>query len=162
MWNLKNLFNTKDLLLPVSKAQKEILELLITNKGDFDQWSSAHAHAKIKFQFYYPAAIDFFYDEFKLFNAYFKKNPKGEIVLSEFKMSEVNYDNIRCTSWHPFEEVILDFLTSMEESKKIALFEKRKALLEYQSLCNKNAETTAQQSEFAKALTAMQILKPTQ
>jgi hypothetical protein len=162
MLNLKNLFNIKALALPVSKAQKELLELLIINKGDFDQWSGSQSNSKIKFQFFYPAAIDFYFDEFKLYNAYFRKTSKGDIELHEFKMSEVNYDTIRCTSWHPFEEVIIDFLTSLEENKKIALFEKRKTLLEYQALCSRNADAKAPQSDFAKAISSLQILKPTQ
>lgn len=163
MMNLKNLFRPKALTLNLSKGQKELLELLIVNKSDFDQWNSKTGQAKIRFQFYYPTAIDFYYDEFKLFNAYFKKTAKEEILLNEFKMSEVNYDTIRCTSWHPFEEVIIEFLTSLEENKKIALFEKRKTLLEYQSLCLKNAEPKTAAADYAKAVAStLHTLKPTQ
>ncbi len=160
---LKNLFKTKDLTLPVSKAQKELLELLLINKADFDGWSSQQAFKKIRLHFYYPTAIDFFYDEFKLFNAYFKKNRKEEIELQEMKMTETNYDSIRCKSWAPFEEVIIDFLTSLEESKKIALFEKRKTLFEYQSLCTKKTTSSNHEAEYSKAVTSpLQLIKPTQ
>lgn len=163
MFSLKNLFRPKALTLAVSKTQKELLELLIVNKTDFEEWSSKQSASKIKFQFFYPTAISFFYDEFKLFNAYFKKNAKGEVALQEFKMSETNYDTIRCSSWHPFEEVIIEFLTSLEESKKVALFEKRKTLFEYQSLCSKNSEAKFQNSEFmSSAVSSLQALKPTQ
>ncbi|HEU4902727.1 MAG TPA: hypothetical protein VFT06_08035 [Flavisolibacter sp.] len=161
MLNLKNLFHIKALTLPISKAQKELLELLLINKIDFEEWNSKQSHAKIRFQFFYPAAIDFYYDEFKLFNAYFRKNVKDEIILYEFKMSETNYDTIRCTSWTPFEMVIIDFLTSLEEDKKIALFEKRKTLLEYQSLCAKNTEQKDPATDYGKAVSSpLSFLKP--
>lgn len=162
MFSLKALFNTKALTIAVSKTQRELLELLILNKADFEEWSGKQTTSKIKFQFFYPTAITFYYDEFKLFNAYFKKNAKGEVMLQEFKMSETNYDTIRCTSWNPFEEVIIDFLTSLEENKKIALFEKRKTLFEYQSLCSKNSEAKFQENEFARTAASLQVLKPTQ
>lgn len=163
MFSLKNLFKPKALTLTVSKTQKELLELLISNKTDFEEWSSGQPASKIKFQFFYPTAISFFYDEFKLFIAYFKKNVKGEVALQEFKMSETNYDTIRSNSWNPFEERIIEFLTSLEESKKIALFEKRKALFEYQSLCSKNTEAKFGDNEFASpAASPLQALKPTQ
>lgn len=164
MISLKNLFRQKDLGLPVTKAQKELLELLLINKVEFENWYAKQAAIKIRFQFYYPTAIDFFYDEFKLFTAYFKKNRKDEIELMEMKMTETNYDTIRCKSWAPFEEVMIDFLTSLEESKKIALFEKRKTLIEYQSLCTKNAGASTQDAAYVKevATSPFQVLKPTQ
>jgi hypothetical protein len=161
MRSLKNIFKTKALTLVITKGQKELLELLMINKPEFDQWSKKQGSSKIKFQFFYPAAIDFYYDEFKLFTAYYKKGPKGEPLCSEFKMSETNYDTISCTSWTPFEEVIIDFLTSLEENKKIALFEKRKTLMEYQSLCTKNADANSPEKAYAKA-SALSLLKPTQ
>lgn len=161
MLNLKNLFRTKILELQVSKAQKELLELLLLNKDDFEHWNLAQPSSKIRFQFFYPSAIDFYYDEFKLFNAFFRKDPKGEIGLFEFKMSEVNYDSIRCSSWVPFETVIIDFLTSLEENKKIALFEKRKTLLEYQSLCTPTSDGKTMTGDYSKVVPpALQILKP--
>lgn len=162
--NLKNFFKTKDLSLSTTKSQKEVLELLLINKVDFDDWAARHAIPKIRFQFYYPTAVDFFYDEFKLFTAFYKKNRKEEIELLEIKMTETNYDTIRCRSWMPFEEVMIDFLTSLEESKKIALFEKRKTLFEYQSLCAKNTGQANVDNEYSKAVSnsPLQALKPTQ
>ncbi|MDQ3278449.1 MAG: hypothetical protein M3Q06_08985 [Bacteroidota bacterium] len=157
---LKRLFNPKDLTLSVSKAQKELLDLLMINKVDFDTWNAGQASGKIRFHFFYPTAIDFFYDEFKLFTAFFKRSKKDEIELVELKMTETNYDTIRCNSWAPFEEVIINFLTSMEESKKIALFEKRKTLLEYQSLCTSKTTTENLGEDYANAL-SIRKLKPT-
>jgi hypothetical protein len=64
----------------------------------------------------------------------------------------------------PFEEVVLHFLTSLEESKKIALFEKRKTLFEYQSLCAKTNSSKSGESVYQNAVSAspLQLLKPTQ
>src|SRR5690349_20037472 len=137
---LKNFFTRKALTLAITRGQKELLELLMVNKPDCDDWSKKQTESKIRVQFFYPAAIDFYFDQFKLFTDYYKKGPKGEFICDEFKISETNYDTIRCTSWAPFEEVIIDFLTSLEDNKKIALFEKHKTLMEYQSLCAKSAD----------------------
>ena len=164
MQNLKNLFKPRKVLLTLSKSQKELLELLMMNKADYDGWAEKITSSKIRPQFFYPSAIDFYFDEFKLFTAFFKKNRKGEIELQEMKMTETNYDSIRCYSWMPFEEAVLEFLTSLEENKKIALFEKRKTLFEYQSLCAKNEGVHKQEAEYAKAVSAspLQVWKPTQ
>lgn len=162
--SLKNFLYPKVLSLNVSRAQKEMLELLMVNKGDYEKWADQKTAAKIRMQFFYPTAIDFYFDSFKLFTAFYKKNRKGEIELQEMKMSETNYDSIRCTSWAPFQEVVIDFLTSMEESKKIDLFEKRKTLFEYQSLCTKTGSNGSAENDYAKAVSAspLQLLKPTQ
>ncbi len=162
--SLKNFLYPKILSLTVSKGQKEMLELLMVNKGDYEKWTTQQAAGKIRMQFFYPTAIDFYFDSFKLFTAFFKKSRKGEIELQEMKMSETNYDSIRCTSWAPFEEVVIDFLTSMEETKKIDLFEKRKTLFEYQSLCAKTGNNVSAENDYAKAVSAspLQILKPMQ
>ncbi|HYO21833.1 MAG TPA: hypothetical protein VER36_05470 [Flavisolibacter sp.] len=138
---LKTFVKRKAFSLTVSKGQKELLEFFISNRVDFDQWLAGHPLQKMRFQFYYPNAIDFYYSEFKLFTAYFKKNRREEIELSELKMSETNFDSIRCASWAPFEEVMMEFVSSLEESKKTALFEKRKTLYEYEGLCNKKPAT---------------------
>lgn len=158
---LKRLLYPKDLTLSVSKAQKELLDLLMINKTSFDDWVSGQSAAKVRFHFFYPTAIDFYYDEFKLFTAFFRKSKKDEIELLELKMTETNYDSIRCQSWAPFEEVMIDFLTSLEENKKIALFEKRKTLLEYQALCTRNAGASNPIEEYTTAI-PIQKLKPTQ
>lgn len=161
MFSIRNIFKTKALTLPVTKTQRELLELLLANKSGFDEWSQKHNPAKIRFQFFYPAAIDFYYESFKLFTAYFKRGPKDEHLLQEFKMSETNFDTIRCTSWSPFAEVIIEFLTSLEEDKKIALFEKRKVLFEYQSLCARNNESLSPEQAYSKASeVSLPFLKP--
>lgn len=163
MFGLKNLFKAKAQVLPFTKTQKELLELLLTNKAEFDLWSKGKSGDKIRFQFYYPTAIDFYYDDFKLFTAYFKKGVHDDLSLQELKMSEVNYETIRCTSWAPFEEVIIDFLTSLDENKKLALFEQRKVLFEYQSLCIKKNEASGTEQAYAKtAGTPLSFLRPTQ
>lgn len=164
MRSLKNIFKIKALTLVITKGQRELLELLMVNKPDFEEWSKKQAPSKIRFHFFYPAAIDFYYDEFKLFTVYYKKDLKGDISCSEFKMSETNYDTISCANWTPFEEVMIDFLTSLEENKKIALFEKHKTLLEYQSLCIKNSDAAVPEKAYIKASdrSALSFLKPTQ
>lgn len=143
---LKRFFKTKAFALTVSKAEKELLELFIINKTEFDSWMKNHPQLKFRFQFYYPNAIDFYYSDFKLFTAYFKKGKHDHLTLAELKMTETNFDSIRCANWRPFEEVILEFVTTLQESKKVALFEKRKLLYEYESLCSKqpNSDGMAQ------------------
>jgi hypothetical protein len=162
LFSLKNLIQPKKLRLTVTKTQRELLELLMINKNDFDGWAAQQAPQKVRFQFYFPTAIDFFYDEFKLFTTYFKKNSKEEIELVEIKMTETNFDTIRCNSWAPFEQYIFDFLHTLEESKKIALFEKRKTLFEYQSLCANNTSLPNTESEYSSTLPAspLTMLKP--
>ena len=44
---------------------------------------------------------------------------------------------------------MMNFLTSLQESKKIALFEKRKLLFEYESLCSKKPATNESEKEYA-------------
>lgn len=138
----------KSFSLSLKKEQKELLECFIQNKPDFENWVLLHPQQKIRFQFYYPTAIDFYYSDFKLFTAYFIKTGHDNIELTELKISEANFDSIRCFSWSPFEEVIMDFLTSLHESKKIALFEKRKLLFEYESLCTKKTAVPDESKEY--------------
>lgn len=151
MNRLKRFFKTKAFALTTSKAEKELLELFITSKQEYDNWLSSRSESKIRFQFYYPNAIDFYYSDFKLFTAYFKKGRK-HLELMELKMTETNFDSIRCANWRPFEEVILEFITSQQENKKIALFEKRKMLYEYETLCVKQPETENAQKEYGNAV----------
>ena len=152
---LKKLLKRKTLILSINKHQKELLEIFILNKADFEAWVVLHPLQKIRFQFYYPTAIDFYYSDFKLFTAYFKKTGFDNIELTEVKISEANFDSIRCYSWNPFEEVIIDFLTSLEESKKIALFEKRKLLFEYESLCTQKTGEQEDSKEYLGALSSL-------
>ncbi len=160
---LKKLLKRKAFALTISKAQKDLLEFFITNKPEFDKWVATQQQSKVKFQFYYPVAIDFYFDEYKLFTAYFKKGALDRIELLELKMSETNFDSIRCANWYPFEEVILEFLTTLEESKKIALFEKRKTLYEYEKLCAKKPAENDPAKDYLNAISAspLQGLKPT-
>lgn len=152
---IKKFFRTKAFALTVSKAQKELLEFFISNKTDFDSWVATNPQPKARFQFYYPTAIDFFYSDFKLFTAYFKKGRKEGVELMELKMTETNFDTIRCANWRPFEEVILDFLTNLEENKKIALFEKRKVLYEYENICAKKPQAEIQTPEYANGVSSL-------
>ena len=134
---LKLFYKKQAFRLTVSKAQEEVLEFFLANKTEFEKWILLHPHPKVRFQFFYPTAIDFYFSDFKLFTAYFKKGRKGDLELTELKMSEMNFDTIRCASWQPFEEIIIDFLNSLQENKKITLLEQRKMLYEYANLCAK-------------------------
>ena len=150
MINLKKFFKPNPYLLTVSKAEKELLECFLDNKPAFDQWLPLNENRRIRFQFYYPTAVDFYFDNFKLFTAYFKKGPVDGPDLHELKMSEANYSSICTTNWQPFEEVILDFLNTLEESNKVILFRKTKSLHEYAALCNEAAPIEkAQQGKLA-------------
>jgi hypothetical protein len=151
----KIFFKRKTFSLSLKKEQKELLECFIQNKPDFENWVLLHPIQKIRFQFYYPTAIDFYYSDFKLFTAYFKKTDHDNIELTELKISEANFDSIRCFSWSPFEEVMMDFLTSLQESKKIALFEKRKLLFEYEKLCSKKAATQEEAKQYLGTVSSL-------
>ena len=154
--NLLKLFSKrKAFTLSVTKPQKELLEVFLLNKPEFEDWLVTHPQSKTRFQFFYPNAIDFYYSDFKLFTAYFKKSKLDEIELEEMKMTEANFHSIRSTSWAPFEEVMIEFLTALEETKKIALFEKRKLLFEYESLCIKNTSTEENPKEFLSSITTL-------
>ena len=152
---LQTFFKRKTLSLSLKKEQKELLECFILNKPEFENWVLLHPQQKIRFQFYYPTAVDFYYSDFKLFTAYFKKTDPDNIELAELKMTEANFDSIRCFSWMPFEEVMMNFLTSLQESKKIALFEKRKLLFEYESLCSKKPATNESEKEYSGMATSL-------
>ena len=136
MINLKRFFQPSSCRLTVTKAEKEILELFVLNKKEFDQWVLLHPQTRIRFQFYFPTAVDFYFDGFRLFTAYFKRGTMDTLQLSEFKMSQDNHSSIRTTNWKPFEDVMLSFLTNLAESNKSALLQKTKALHEYASICN--------------------------
>ena len=157
---LKRLFGRKQLAFSVTKAQKELLEFFITNKTEFDTWLTGLPEAKIRFQFFYPTAIDFHYGGFRLFTAYFKKNQQGGIELSELKMTETNFDTIRNSNWKPFETVMLEFITGLEEGKKTALFEKRRELAEYELLCAKSTGTEeGRPQDYLNATGQLQVAK---
>ena len=141
MINFKRFFSANKRAIVVSKAQKEILECFLINKAAFDHWFSLQPETKIRFKFYYPTAIDFFFDDCKLFTAYFKKNAQDGIELQELKMSEENRRSISSSVWKPFEEVMLQFLTNLDENQKVDLFQKRRALYEYADICKSSPAT---------------------
>jgi hypothetical protein len=135
MKNFLKLFRKPTNVIAIKKAEKELLEYFIANKPAFDQWYIENQHPKIRFRFYFPTAIDFYFEEFKLFTAYFKKSSRDLLELQELKMSEANQTSIRTTDWRPFEEVILHFLTMLEENNKASWLHKRKSLYEYAAIC---------------------------
>ena len=140
MIKLKKLFTSNAYRLPVSKVEKEVLECFFDNKAEFERWLPFHKNRRIRFQFYYPTAVDFYFDDFKLFTAFFKRNACGVPELHELKMTEANYSTIRSANWQPFEEVIVGFLQTLEENNKLVLFRKTKSLHEYVALCNETPE----------------------
>ena len=145
----------KTLILNTTKAQRELLQCFVLHKAEFESWLLLQPSSKISFRFYYPTAIDFFFGDYKLFTAYFRKTPQHTVELTEIKISEANFESVRCFSWSPFEETILKFLTTMEEGKKVELFEKRKILFEYENLCSKKTATQDAQSEYAVPLSSI-------
>jgi hypothetical protein len=142
MFSFKKFFHSNKRTVPVGKAQKEILECFISNKPAFDHWHPSQPATKISFKFYYPTAVDFYFDDIKLFTAYFKKNLLDQLELQELKMSEDNFRTIGNTVWKPFEEVMLQFLNNLDETQKLALFQKRKALYEYAEICKGTGATS--------------------
>jgi hypothetical protein len=151
MISLKKIFQSKTRSITVSKAQKEILECFLSNKASFEHWFCFQAETKITFKFYYPTAVDFYFDDIKLFTAYFKKNHLDQVELQELKMSAENHRSISSTVWKPFEEVMLQFLNYLHENEKVLLFQKRKSLYEYADLCKGNTSTpTPEQYPFLK------------
>ena len=137
MMNLFQLFRRKAYIIPVKKTEKELLECFMANKAAFDQWLALHPHPQIRFRFYFPTAIDFYFDEFKLFTVYFKRGANNQPEFQEFKMSEANHTSLCSSDWRPFEEVIFHFLATLEESNKASLFRKKKSLYEYAAICEK-------------------------
>ena len=154
MINLKKFFRSNPYILPVSKTEKEVLEYFLANKKEFEQWLLKNPQPRIRFQFYFPTAVDFFFDEFKLFTAYFKRSPSGMQELAELKMSGDNYASIRSVSWKPFEEVMFSFLSTLEESNKMTLFSKTKALHEYVSICQEKPVENSRQSSYSQNIKA--------
>jgi hypothetical protein len=147
MINIKKLFQSNSRSIAVSKAQKEILECFLTNKNSFEHWFCFQPETKIKFKFYYPTAVDCYFDDIKLFTAYFKKNHLDQVELQEFKISEDNYRSICSPIWKPFEEVMLQFLHYLNENEKVNLFQKQKSLFEYADIC-KGAKSTPTSEEY--------------
>lgn len=137
--NLRKFFQPNPCLLSVTKTEKELLESFLANKADYEHWLLLHPQPKMAFRFYYPSAIDFYYDGTKLFTAYFKKDVFNEPELSELKMSKENYASIRSANWKPFGDVMLNFLHTLEETNKFIYLQQTKSLHEYVSLCKEVA-----------------------
>lgn len=152
---LQTIMRKKTLVLTTTKAQRELLECFVLHKAEFENWLLIQPSSKISFRFYYPTAIDFFYGNYKLFTAYFRKNQHDGIELTELKISDANFDSIRCESWTPFEEMMLKFLTTLEENKKVEMLSKRKLLYEYEDLCTKKPASAAEQPDYANTLSSL-------
>lgn len=137
MFNLKKLLQRNKALIDLPKEDIALLEYFISHKDDFESWfaSQQTTYPKIKFTFYYPTAIDFTYDEFKLFTVYFNKSGNDAISLSQFKISQVNGENIKTKNWKPFKEVMLQYIAVVEKQNTDLLFLKMRSLHEYQQLC---------------------------
>ena len=160
MINLTKLLKPDPNNIKINKAETELLQYFISNKIAFDQWfnQNMNQYPKIRFAFYYPTAIDFFYDEFKLFTAYFKKTAKGNIQLLQFKMSDVNYTNIKSRNWKPFQDVMLNFLTVLEQTNTDMILKEHQSLLEYQALCTgKDVEKDGVKSSYIKDILSAQL-----
>ena len=142
MINLKKYFQPNPCILSVSKVEKEILECFLSNRSEFSHWSLHHPHQRVRFQFYFPTAVDFFFDDFLLFTAYFKRTALDQLELQELKMTKANYTTIRSANWKPFEDVMLQFLGYLEEQNKSSFFQKTRSLHEYVSICEKQTATT--------------------
>lgn len=143
MINLKKYFQSNPCLLSISKEEKEILECFISNRSEFDNWTLHRSLQRVRFQFYYPTAIDFYFDNFLLFTAYFKRTAFGNLELQELKMTKANYTTIRSANWKPFEEVMVQFLQYLEEKNKISFFRKTRSLHEYVSMCEKGTQANS-------------------
>lgn len=157
MINLKKIFRSNPYVLPVARMEKEILDYFLAHKKEFEQWLTANPQPRIRFQFYFPTAVDFFFDDFKLFTAYFKRSPTGMLELAELKMSQDNYATIRSANWKPFEEVVVNFLGTLEESNKATRFLKTKSLHEYASICENRPLENSPQSQVGQSMKAVMM-----
>ena len=142
---LKNLLQSKTHLLTLSKEEVEILTYLMCNRQDFENWfaGQATAHPKIKFVFFYPTAIDLYFDSFKLFTVYFKKDSRDEVTFSQAKLSQLNRDSLNSQNWKPFKDAIVSYLVMAQERNTDLQFKRLHALHEYQAICNGEAAPKA-------------------
>ncbi len=147
--NLKKIFGSNPCIVPVSKAEKETLECFLANKREFDDWLSHRPQQRVRFQFYFPTAIDFYFDDFHLFTAHFKRASFDAMELQELKMTKINYSSIRSARWKPFEEEIVNFLSALEETNKISYFSKTKSLHEYAAICEETTAANNRQNKLA-------------
>lgn len=138
---LKNLLQSKANLLPLTMEEVDILTYLMCNRQDFESWFAGQAasYPKIKFVFYYPTAIDLYFEAFKLFTIYFKKDNRDEVVFSQAKLSQLNRDSLNSQNWKPFKDVIVSYLMMAQERNTDLQFKRLHALHEYQAICNGEA-----------------------
>ena len=148
MFRLTNRLKRKPSVIPVDKAGREILEYFIAHKNEFEAWASLHLEKRISFRFYFPNAIDFCYDGCKLFTAYFKRDRRDVPQLHELKMSDANLSNIATTNWKPFEDVMVCFLKTLEEHKRMSYFQQTKSLYDYAAICE-SGQAPKEQSRVA-------------
>ena len=143
MFNLKKLLQGDKSLVAIGRDEIEILTYIFSHKNDFENWFSGQQkkHSKIRFVFYYPSAVDFFYDEFKLFTVYFKKTNTDVIVFDQFKRSQLNMESLRTANWKPFKDAILDYLAMAQDRNTDQQLTKYKSLHDYQQLCDGEIKT---------------------
>jgi len=160
MINLKKFFKSNPTVVSCSKAERDLLQYFISSKTAFDNWYTTQrsSYPKLRFQFYYPSAVDFYYEEFKLFTGYFKKEENGAVVFVELKMSEVNFANIRSADWKPFRDMILAFLTAQEQANQSRWLIEQRSLHEYQSLCSGKEAGTAVAHSYIQEVLSPQLV----
>ena len=158
MFSLKKFFYSNPCLLSVSNAEKELLECFLDNKTAFENWMAFQGNQRIRFQFYYPTAIDFYFDGHRMFTVYFKKNVFDTPELQELKMSRENYTSIRSANWEPFEQIIRNFLSAVAENNKTASFRSAKSLHEYAALCEKAGAQKESQYEGKRNMVFMKTV----
>lgn len=138
MFKFKKRFKRKPHLITVDNTEREFLECFIVHRNEFEAWALLHPVQRISFRFYFPNAIDFCYDGCKLFTAFFKKDRHEIPRFHELKMSDTNLANIASANWKPFEGVIVRFLKTLEEHKRISYFQQTKSLFDYAAICEEN------------------------
>lgn len=157
---LKNLLKSKSNLLTINKEEIDILTYVMCNRIDFEAWFAQQntTFPKIRFVFYYPTAIDFYYDAFKLFTVYFKREQNDQVVFHQFKITQLNMDSLKSFNWTPFKDAIVSYLVMAQERNSDLQFKKLHALHEYQALCNGEATPKSSNNSFFLNLSAASIL----
>ena len=150
MFNLKKLLKGDPSYVTISKEETDILTYVLCHKNDFETWFSEQhpKHNKIRFVFYYPSAIDLYYDEFKLFSVFFKRAANDAVIFHQFKRTQLTEDSLKTTNWKPFKDAIVDYLTMAQDRNTDFQFKKFKALHDYQQLCNGEGKVQEAQAPF--------------
>ncbi|MBD0276782.1 MAG: hypothetical protein M3342_23160 [Bacteroidota bacterium] len=156
MINLKRLFRRNKYILHVDNEEAELLQFFMNNKKDFELWLAENNHQfpRIKFIFYYPTTIEFFFDELRLFTASFNKDLTEAVVFTQLTASKLNINNIRSHDWKPFKEMILYFVSVMEQRNTNLMLKTQKSLTEYQALCRgeEKQKETSEDTRFRDSL----------